>query len=86
MKHQLKTEGKFTYLEVGEGTPIVILHGLMGGLSNFDAVTDHFSESGYKIVIPELPLYSMPLIKTGVKTFAKYLNDFIVMKLLNMIT
>ncbi len=80
MKHQLKTEGKFTYLEVGEGTPIVILHGLMGGLSNFDAVTDHFSQNGYKVVIPELPLYSMPLIKTGVKTFAKYLNDFIAMK------
>jgi len=31
MTHQLKKEGKFTYLDVGEGKPIVILHGLMGG-------------------------------------------------------
>ncbi len=77
MKHQLKTEGKFTYIEAGEGTPIVVLHGLMGGLSNFDAVIDYFSENGFKVIIPELPLYTMPLIKTGVKTFAKYLNDFI---------
>ncbi|WP_416444400.1 alpha/beta fold hydrolase [Leeuwenhoekiella sp. A16] len=80
MKHELKTEGKFTYLEAGEGTPIVILHGLMGGLSNFDGVTDYFSQVGYKIVIPELPIYSTPLIKTGVKTFAKYLNDFLKFK------
>lgn len=77
MKHKLKTEGKFTYLEEGEGTPIIILHGLMGGLSNFDAVTDFFSAKGYKVVIPELPVYSMPLIKTGVKSFAKYLREFI---------
>lgn len=80
MKHDLITEGKFTYLEKGEGTPIIILHGLMGGLSNFDAVTSHFSENGFKVVIPELPVYTMPLIKTGVKSFAKYLDEFIEMK------
>jgi len=38
--------------EAGEGTPIIILHGLMGGLSNFDAVTDFFSNQGFKVVIP----------------------------------
>lgn len=77
MAHQLKTEGKFNYIEVGEGTPIIILHGLMGGLSNFDAVTDHFSNLGYKVLVPELPIYTMPLLKTNVKNFANYLNDFI---------
>lgn len=80
MKHDLITEGKFTYLEEGEGTPIIILHGLMGGLSNFDAVTSFFSQKGYKVVIPELPVYTMPLLKTGVKSFALYLNEFIQMK------
>jgi len=52
----------------------------MGGLSNFDAVTTFFSEKGYKIIIPELPIYSMSLIKTNVKSFAKYLHDFIEFK------
>jgi len=80
MTHNLITEGKFTYLEEGEGTPIIILHGLMGGLSNFDAVTSFFVGEGFKVVIPELPVYSMPLIKTGVKSFAKYLKEFIDMK------
>ncbi|AXT58081.1 alpha/beta hydrolase [Aquimarina sp. MMG015] len=77
MKHELKKDGKFSYLELGEGTPIVILHGLMGGLSNFDGVSNYFPENGYKVLIPELPLYEMPLIKTSVGTFAKYLKDFI---------
>ncbi|MBW1297848.1 alpha/beta fold hydrolase [Aquimarina litoralis] len=77
MKHELKKDGKFSYLELGEGTPIVILHGLMGGLSNFDGVSNYFPKNGYKVLIPELPLYEMPLIKTSVGTFAKYLKDFI---------
>ncbi len=73
----LKKEGHYSYYEVGEGTPIIILHGLMGGLSNFDAVADFFSKNGYKVVIPELPIYTMSLIKTNVKSFATYLKDFI---------
>ncbi|MFP2997398.1 alpha/beta hydrolase [Spongiivirga sp. MCCC 1A20706] len=77
MKNHIKKEGKFSYLEIGEGTPIIILHGLMGGLSNFDGVTEHFSPKGYKIVIPELPIYDMSLIKTTVKSFATYLEEFI---------
>jgi pimeloyl-ACP methyl ester carboxylesterase len=77
MKNNLRQEGKFTYLEQGEGTPIVILHGLMGGLSNFDGVIDYFPKHGYKVVIPELPLYSMSLLKTSVQTFAKYLKEFV---------
>ena len=73
----LKKEGKFSYLEVGEGTPIIILHGLMGGLSNFEAVTQRFPNLGYKVVIPELPIYDMPLLKTNVKNLANYLEEFI---------
>lgn len=80
MTHRLKKEGKYSYIEAGEGTPIVVLHGLMGGLSNFDSVTDFFSTKGYKIIIPELPIYSQSLLKTNVKSFAKYLRDFIEFK------
>lgn len=83
MNNNFKKEGKFNYLEVGEGTPIIILHGLMGGLSNFEAVTSYFSKKGYKILIPELPIYSRPLLKTTVRNFAKYLKEFILYKELN---
>lgn len=76
-------DGTFNYIEVGEGKPIIILHGLMGGLSNFKGVTTHFPPKGYKVLIPELPLYSMPMLKTTVKNFAKYLKKFIDHKELN---
>lgn len=77
MNHPLKKENDFSYIEVGEGTPIIVLHGLMGGLSNFDCVTEFFSSKGYKVLIPELPIYTMSLLKTNVKNFAIYLKDFI---------
>lgn len=80
MKHDLRKEGKYTYFEAGEGMPIVILHGLMGGLSNFEEVADFFSEKGYKIVIPELPIYTQNILKTNVKAFARYVKDFITFK------
>ncbi|MDG4714804.1 MULTISPECIES: alpha/beta fold hydrolase [Winogradskyella] len=80
MAHLLKKEKDYRYIEVGEGTPIIVLHGLMGGLSNFDAVTNFFGNNGYKIIIPELPIYTMSLLKTNVKSFANYLKDFIEFK------
>ncbi|WP_372756389.1 alpha/beta fold hydrolase [Mariniflexile sp.] len=80
MTHRLKKEKNYSYIEAGEGTPIIVLHGLMGGLSNFDAVIKHFSQKGYKVIIPELPIYTMSILKTNVKSFAKYLNDFITFK------
>ena len=77
MHNSLKFSGPYSYYQKGEGAPLIILHGLMGGLSNFDGVASHFSTVGYKVIIPELPLYDLPLLKTNVKQFAIYLRDFI---------
>ena len=76
MTTEVKKEGKFSYIEQGEGTPIIVLHGLMGGLSNFEDVISFFSDR-YKVVVPELPLFTMPLLTTSVKTLAKYIQKFI---------
>lgn len=80
MKNNLREEGKFSFVEEGEGTPIIILHGLMGGLSNFKGVMDFFPKNGYKVVILDLPLYDLSLIKTSVANFAKFLKEFVDMK------
>lgn len=77
MTEFLKKEDKFTFAEAGEGKTIVVLHGLMGALSNFDATFNYFSKKGYKVFIPELPLYSLPLLATNVKNLAKFLHEFI---------
>ncbi len=77
MGQDLKKDGKYSFVEKGEGTPIIILHGLMGGLSNFDGVLNFFSERGYKVIIPELPIYDYPLLKTNIKNIAKFIKSFI---------
>jgi pimeloyl-ACP methyl ester carboxylesterase len=78
-ENEIKREGKFEYLEKGEGHVLVILHGLFGALSNFNDVIDRFSKN-YKVVVPIMPLYSLPIIKTNVKNLAKYIHDFISFK------
>lgn len=80
MTDKLKTENKFTYAEAGEGPAIIVLHGLMGALSNFEATFNHFSNKGYKVLIPELPLYTLPLIQTNVKNLAIFLHEFMAFK------
>ncbi len=72
----LKKEGKFTYIEGGSGTPLVVLHGLMGALSNFSDTFNHFSKN-YRVLIPELPLYNLPLLKTNVKNLSNFLEEFL---------
>ena len=76
MQDELVEEQGFTYLEKGEGEPIILLHGLFGALSNFKEVINHFSPR-YKVIIPMLPIYKLPLLKTNVKNLAKFLEDFI---------
>jgi pimeloyl-ACP methyl ester carboxylesterase len=80
MSHTLIKEGKFSYIEAGEGNPIILLHGLMGTVSNFEDVISYFSKKGYKVFMPELPLYSLPILKTNVRNLSKFLKDFMVFK------
>src|SRR5690606_11603145 len=74
---KLKRTKKFSYIEEGEGTPIVLLHGLMGELSNFSSLTDYFSTRGFKIFAPQLPIYNYPLLSTNVSSIAKFVARFL---------
>ena len=77
MMNQIVEEASFRYVEAGEGQPIIILHGLMGGLSNFEGVMNCFSPKGYRVIIPELPVYTLPVLNTSVKSLSEFLHDFI---------
>lgn len=73
---ELIKDGKFEYTEHGKGEPLVLLHGLFGELSNFEATIHHFSDR-YRVIAPLLPLYSLPIISTSVGALAKHLEKFI---------
>ncbi|MFT5969516.1 MAG: pimeloyl-ACP methyl ester carboxylesterase [Flavobacteriales bacterium] len=77
---EIQKEGKFEYLERGEGTPIILLHGLMGALSNFESLIAHLSSNGYRVFIPLLPIFELPLLKTSAKGMAKFLTEFVIHK------
>ena len=83
MINYLKKDNDFNYIEAGEGQPIIVLHGLMGTLSNFDEVLKHFSTKNYRLFFASLPVYDLPLLKTNVKNLAKYIKKFIEYKKLN---
>ncbi len=85
MTQELVEKDGFRYVEKGTGQPLIILHGLMGGLSNFKGVYEHFSEKNYRVIIPELPVYDLPLLKTTVKDFALHLDKFIQMMALDQV-
>lgn len=76
MEADVIKEGEFEYIEKGEGEPIIVLHGLFGALSNFEGVFAHFPKK-YKVIIPMLPIYSLPILNTNVKNIAKHLEKFI---------
>ena len=77
LKRHIISEANYRYIELGQGTPVVILHGLMGGLSNFEGVMNYFPSKGYKILVPELPVYDLPLINSSVKSLAEFLDGFL---------
>lgn len=68
---------KHNYLVQGNGKSVVLLHGLMGHLSNFETSKNFLVENGYKVFIPSLPLYTLPILSTTVIGIAKYVNKFL---------
>ncbi|HCT23829.1 MAG TPA: alpha/beta hydrolase, partial [Chitinophagaceae bacterium] len=51
MNYEIKQVDKFKFVEVGEGEPLVLLHGLFGALSNFKDLVEHFRHT-HKVVVP----------------------------------
>ena len=77
MQIEQKKSGSYSYLDEGQGHNLVLLHGLMGGLSHFEGVLTYFSRNGYRVIMPVLPMYSLPLVKTNIKNLAKFLDGFL---------
>ncbi len=76
MEFAIKEEKEFKYIEEGEGEVLLLLHGLMGALSNWSEVVKAFSWQ-YRVIIPVLPLYDLPILNTGVKSLAKFVHRFV---------
>lgn len=84
MKYEVIEDNGFKYVEAGKGETLVLLHGLMGELSNWEPVIDYFKDH-YHILVPILPIYELPILTLGVKSLSKYLHRFVKYKKLGQV-
>jgi len=76
MKYNIKEDGGFRYIDEGSGDIVILLHGLFGALSNWESVFKRF-KNDFRVVIPILPIYNMPLKKAGVEGLVNFFSDFV---------
>lgn len=75
----IKEEKGFKFVEEGQGQPLLLLHGLFGALSNWEGVVNRFSRN-FRVLIPMLPIYEMPLKEAGLEGLRKFVEDFVSLK------
>lgn len=75
MELQIKTHSEFHYVDEGTGPVLLLLHGLFGALSNWQDVVAEF-QTDYRVIIPLLPIYDMPLTQAGVPGLVRYVEGF----------
>lgn len=76
MELTIREDKEYKYIDEGEGEVLLMLHGLMGALSNWEETVDEF-KGKYRVIIPMLPIYEFPIISTGVKSLTNWLEKFI---------
>lgn len=81
----VKKENGFSFVEEGEGKVLLLLHGLFGALSNWEHVLEKFSPN-YKVVIPLMPIYELPLLGANVEALAKFIHKFVEYKGYDQVT
>ncbi|MBY0432942.1 MAG: alpha/beta hydrolase [Cyclobacteriaceae bacterium] len=79
MALNVKEEGGFKYVDEGSGQVLMLLHGLFGALSNWEGVVNRFSKN-FRVVIPMLPIYEMPIKEAGLEGLQKFVEDFVALK------
>jgi len=78
MALNVKESGGFRFVDEGSGEVLMMLHGLFGALSNWEAVVVRFSKQ-FRVVIPMLPIYEMPIKEAGLEGLRSFVEDFVTM-------
>ena len=56
---------------------VVLLHGMMGDLSNWSDTVHELAVNNYRVLVPVLPVYDMPLNSTSVISLVEFVHGFI---------
>lgn len=82
---QVRQVNGFNYIEKGQGEVLVLLHGLFGALSNWEHVLLYFS-SRYRVIIPLIPIYEIPLKEANMDGLVTFIKQFIIWMKLDKFT
>jgi pimeloyl-ACP methyl ester carboxylesterase len=85
MSLSVKEEAGYKYIDEGKGEVLLLLHGLFGALSNWEAVVNYFSPR-YRVIIPVMPIYEMPIKSAGLEELVAFIEGFVKYKNLNDLT
>ncbi|MFD1141681.1 alpha/beta fold hydrolase [Larkinella insperata] len=85
MNYRVRKEGNFRYIDEGQGDVLLLLHGLFGALSNWDGVINAFADR-YRVVIPVMPIYEMPIREAGLEGLVRFIESFLDFKKLTDLT
>lgn len=69
----------FRYIDEGpksEKPPVVLLHGMLGAYTNWEETIVELSRQRYRVVVPILPIYGLPLSNTTVSALVEHVHAF----------
>lgn len=78
--YSIQQLGPYRYLDEGGNSdfpPVVLLHGMLGDLSNWTNTIGALAQGPYRVIVPVLPVYDLPLKQTSVAGLAQYLREFL---------
>jgi len=76
MKRLIEPRYTQTYVDMGSGHPVILLHGLFGSLAMWRSTILALQRS-YRVVVPRLPLFDVPIHRASVDNLVEILHEFL---------
>jgi len=77
-KYNIQKIDSARYISLGDSShesELIFLHGMFGGLSNFEAVLDQIPPEKYHVIVPKLPLFECQQNKNIVEVLSEWLYN-----------
>ena len=79
LPYEIKEVDGITYAEAAAdstATPVLLLHGMMGTIDNWENLFPAVAEAGYRIVCPVLPMYTIKLREAHLQGIVDFVRSF----------
>jgi pimeloyl-ACP methyl ester carboxylesterase len=80
INYTVQTLERFRYVDEGppqQRSPVVLLHGMLGGIENWRTTAAALAGAGRRVIVPVLPVYDLPGSETSVTGLTRYTSDLI---------